>query len=325
MLFGQVGVDVGGPQRLAGAGQLAGQGEVAVALHRPAYVGQGVAAEPLEVRRARPGPASGSTSSSRLASSALTVITVSEWPRMSCRSRANRLRSSVDREPGVLLAGPAAGRRCAASAALTPAHRERRGADRERQAAWLAPAADRRGRARRTTTASRVTTPSATGPGRQHHAGDRDVDRAGRARPRPSAGDHQQPERDQRAERAAAAAAGGARAPQPQPAVPHHANDREVDRGERERGDQPDHSRATGRGAAQAGSRSGSTRKTSQTAANRHAEPPGPAVAVGPAAVSGVVRLTAVTLVLVGSDPGRVLAHPPRGAGDEERRARRRR
>ena len=31
---------------------------------------------------------------SRLASSALTVITVSEWPRMSCRSRAKRLRSS---------------------------------------------------------------------------------------------------------------------------------------------------------------------------------------------------------------------------------------
>ena len=89
---GQVGLDLGGRQRGAGAGQLAGQGELAVALDGPAYVGQRVARQPLEVGELGPG-ALGSTSSSRLASSALTVITVREWPRMSCRSRAKRLRS----------------------------------------------------------------------------------------------------------------------------------------------------------------------------------------------------------------------------------------
>ena len=119
----QVGVDVGGLQRLAGAGQLAGQGQLAVALHRPAHVGQSASrlsrSRSATSRLAR----TGSTSSSRPASSALTVITVSEWPRMSCRSRANRLRSSATASRRVLLARAASGRGCGPSAAGRPTWR----------------------------------------------------------------------------------------------------------------------------------------------------------------------------------------------------------
>ena len=52
----QVGVDLGGPQRGPGPDQLAGQGDLAVALDRAAYVGEGVAAEPLEVGDLGAGP-----------------------------------------------------------------------------------------------------------------------------------------------------------------------------------------------------------------------------------------------------------------------------
>ena len=53
---GQLGLDLGGLQRRPGPGQLAGQGQLAVALDGAAYVGQRVAREPLEVGELGPGP-----------------------------------------------------------------------------------------------------------------------------------------------------------------------------------------------------------------------------------------------------------------------------
>ena len=55
-LRGQVGVDPGRAQRRARPGQLAGQGQLAVALDGAPDVGQRVAREPLEVGDLRPGP-----------------------------------------------------------------------------------------------------------------------------------------------------------------------------------------------------------------------------------------------------------------------------
>ena len=52
----QVGLDLGGGQRGAGPGQLAGQGQLAVALDGAAYVGERVAGEPLEVGELGAGP-----------------------------------------------------------------------------------------------------------------------------------------------------------------------------------------------------------------------------------------------------------------------------
>ena len=52
----QLGLDLGRRQRRAGAGQLTGQGQLAVALHGAAHVGQRVAGEPLEVGELGPGP-----------------------------------------------------------------------------------------------------------------------------------------------------------------------------------------------------------------------------------------------------------------------------
>ena len=49
MEFGRSASISAASQRRPGPRQLAGQGELAVALDRPAYVGEGVAAEPLEV------------------------------------------------------------------------------------------------------------------------------------------------------------------------------------------------------------------------------------------------------------------------------------
>ncbi|WP_278259419.1 hypothetical protein [Nocardioides convexus] len=57
---------------------LAGQAEVAIALHRASYVGQGVAAEPLQVGQARPGSGRGRRRSAARPDSALIVMTVSE-------------------------------------------------------------------------------------------------------------------------------------------------------------------------------------------------------------------------------------------------------
>ena len=53
---GQVGFDLGGTQGDPRPDQLAGERDVAVALHRAAYVGERVAAEPLEVRDLGAGP-----------------------------------------------------------------------------------------------------------------------------------------------------------------------------------------------------------------------------------------------------------------------------
>ena len=63
--FGQVGLDLGGLQRHPRPRELAGQAQLAVALHGPSYVGQGVAREPLEVVDLGP-RAVGSTSISLL-------------------------------------------------------------------------------------------------------------------------------------------------------------------------------------------------------------------------------------------------------------------
>ena len=53
---GQLGLDVGGGQRRSRAGELAGQGQLAVARDGPAHVGQRVAREALEVGDLGPGP-----------------------------------------------------------------------------------------------------------------------------------------------------------------------------------------------------------------------------------------------------------------------------
>ena len=75
---GQVGLDVGGAERLPRAGELAGERQVAVALDGPPHVGERVTAQPLEVGSSSARARSGSMSSSRFASSALTVMTVNE-------------------------------------------------------------------------------------------------------------------------------------------------------------------------------------------------------------------------------------------------------
>ena len=98
-------------QRLARAGQLAGQGDARGSPSTArAHVGQRVAGQPLDVGDLGARPGRGRASTSRPASSALTVMTVSEWPRMSCRSRAIRLRSSARPPAGRSPPGPARGR-----------------------------------------------------------------------------------------------------------------------------------------------------------------------------------------------------------------------
>ena len=81
-------------QRHPRAGQLAGQASARGSPPRPGVRRPARRARAARGRRPRPGHAPGRPPSACLASSALTVITVSEWPRMSCRSRAKRLRSS---------------------------------------------------------------------------------------------------------------------------------------------------------------------------------------------------------------------------------------
>ena len=96
-------VDAGALQSRPGLGDLAEQRDAADSERGRTHVGQGVARQPSPGRRARARQRSGSTSSSRCASSALTVMTVSEWPRMSCRSRAIRERSSSSASAGDLV------------------------------------------------------------------------------------------------------------------------------------------------------------------------------------------------------------------------------
>ena len=102
---GQVGRHVRRGQRLAGGGDLARQRDPAHAQRGGPHVGQRVAGQPFQVVQLRGGPVSTSTSSSRWASSALTATTVSEWPRMSCRSRGDAGPLVLHRQLGQLALG----------------------------------------------------------------------------------------------------------------------------------------------------------------------------------------------------------------------------
>ena len=108
--------------------------DLAVAGDGGADVGQRLPRQPLDVGDLGARPAPGRRSSSRPASSALTVITVSEWPRMSCRSRAIRARSSLRPPAGDLVLRRDRARRCAGSRRPTPHMATTASSDREAEA-----------------------------------------------------------------------------------------------------------------------------------------------------------------------------------------------